>query len=94
MRIPENKIVRALLFFTIQLVSFFVLACNFRALAKGLYFWTALTDTVIVVQNMIVAKLMIENEKMRDWLAITAFSVGGACGSLLSIFVTKRVFGG
>jgi hypothetical protein len=93
MKVPENPYVRFVFFFASELFSFFFIASNFRALAKGLYFWTAITDMTLVFQGMLITKLMIEDEKSRDWVSIIAFTVGGACGSLLSIWVTKHLFG-
>lgn len=92
--IPKNPYLRCGFFFLLELFSFFIIASNFRTLALGLYIPTAVTDAMIVCQSMLVTKLMVEDAKTRDWLAITGFSVGGACGSLLSIFVTKHLFGG
>ena len=92
--IPNNPWLRFAFFFGSELFSFFFIASNFRALAKGFYFWTAVTDMTLVFQGMIITKLMIEDAKSRDWLAIVSFTLGGACGSLLSIFVTKHLFGG
>lgn len=92
--LPKNPALRFLFFFGSELFSFFFIASNFRALAQGLYFWTALTDMTLVFQGMIITKLMIDDQKARDWLAIIAFTLGGACGSLLSIYVTKHLFGG
>lgn len=75
------------------MLSFFVVCANFRALAIGLYIWTAATDMLIVLQNMIMAKIFIEDEKARDAWSIAGATIGGACGSLLSIWVTKHLFG-
>ena len=93
MKLPDNKAVRLSILFASQLVSYFVLTANFRAIAHGLYFWTALTDLWITFQGMLLTKLLIEDERTRSWLSIAAFAVGGACGSLLSIWATKQ-FGG
>jgi len=59
------------------LISFFIIASNFRALAKGLYVWTAVTDGLCVLQGMVMAKLMIEDAKMRDGWSISGFTLGG-----------------
>src|SRR5208282_4663097 len=91
--VPKNKMARFALFFASELFSFFFIASNFRALAKGLYFWTAITDMTLVFQGMIIAKLMIEDKRSRDAVSIIAFTLGGACGSLLSIWVTKHLWG-
>lgn len=93
MKLPDHGWKRFLIFFTSQLISFFVIAANFRALAIGLYAWTALTDTLIVFQNMMMAKIFIENQNARDKWSIAGATIGGACGSVLSIYVTKHVFG-
>lgn len=94
MRVPDSKAARFALFFGSEMVSFFFIASNFRALSQGLYAWTALTDMFLVFQGMIIGKLMIEDERCRDWLAIIGFTLGGACGSVASIWVTKLVYGG
>ena len=90
---PRNKLGRFFFCFIAELISFFIIASNFRALARGLYIWTAITDGLCVLQGMIMTKLMIEDEKMRDWWSITGFTLGGMCGSVLSIFVTKHLWG-
>ena len=38
------------------------------------------------------SKLMIEDEKSRDWASIAGFTCGGATGSALAIFVTKHLW--
>lgn len=92
LRVPDSKAARFALFFASEMVSFFIVAANFRALAQGLYLWTGLTDLVLVFQAMVIGKLMIEDERCRDWLAIIGFTLGGACGSLLSIWVTSKLY--
>jgi hypothetical protein len=92
-RLTNSKWKRFLLFFIVELIAFFVIACNFRALAQGLYFWTAVTDALLIFQGMMITKLMFDDERSRDWNSIAAFSCGGACGSLLSIWVTKHLWG-
>ena len=93
MRVPDNKIARIALFFGLEFVSFFCIASNFRALARGLYVWTAVTDAALVFQGILITKMLIEDERARDWLSIVAFTIGGACGSLLSIWVTDLIWG-
>lgn len=93
MKLPKDIALRCLICFSSQLFSFFLITANFRAIAQGLYFWTAVTDVMIVIQGLIITKLLIEDENARDKWSIAAFSIGGACGSLLSIWVTKHLFG-
>lgn len=92
-RVPVNPYTRFTLFFLSEVVAFFIVCANFRAVAQGLYFWTAITDMFLVFQGMMLTKLMIDDEKSRDWVSITAFTLGGATGSVISIWVTKHVFG-
>lgn len=89
MRVPDSKVKRFALFFTSEAVSFFFVAANFRAVAQGLYFWTAITDMLLVFQGMMVTRLMFDDERSRDWVSIAGFTFGGAVGSVLSIYVTK-----
>jgi len=93
-KMPHNPVGRFAFCFFSELISFFIIATNFRALAKGYLFWTVGTDGLIVLQNSIVSKLMIENEKSRDGISIAAFTIGGMCGSALCIILTKRLWGG
>lgn len=90
---PQSRLGRFVFCFVAELISFFVIASNFRALAKGLYVWTAITDGLCVLQGMIMTKLMIEDAKMRDGWSIMGFTLGGMCGSVLSILVTKTLWG-
>ena len=93
MKLPNSALGRFALFFASEMVSFFFIASNFRALSQGLYIWTGLTDMFLVFQGMLITKLMIEDERTRDWLAIAAFTLGGATGSLISIWATKHLYG-
>src|SRR5208337_4413498 len=56
---PQSRLGRFLFCFVAELFSFFIIASNFRALARGLYVWTAVTDGLCVLQGMIMTKLMI-----------------------------------
>lgn len=92
MRVPDSKLGRFALFFASEAVSFFFIAANFRAVALGLYFWTGLTDMLLVFQGMVITRLMFDDARTRDWLSIAGFTLGGAAGSMLSIYVTKHLW--
>ncbi len=92
-KVPESTIGRCLFCFGSELLSFFIIATNFRALAKGYLVWTVATDGLIVLQNTIVSKIFIENEKTRNGISMLSFTVGGMCGSALSILLTKYIWG-
>lgn len=92
-KVPHNPVARFAFCAASEMVSFFIIATNFRALAKGFLIWTVCTDGLIVLQNSIISKLFNENEKMRDGLSIASFTLGGMCGSALSIILTKYIWG-
>lgn len=49
---------------------------------------------LISFQKIILAKIFVEDEKARDWVSIAGVTLGGATGSVLSIFLTRHLFGG
>lgn len=91
-KVPDSRLGRFWLFFASEAISFFFVAANFRAVALGFYFWTALTDMFLVFQGMIITRMMFDDERTRDWVSIAGFTFGGAFGSVLSIYVTKVIW--
>ena len=79
--------------FLVEALSFFVVVANTRAYTHGLYMWTFVTDVFFSAQGFAVAKVMTEDARTRTWWAGFGFTLGGATGSLLSIFVTKKLYG-
>jgi hypothetical protein len=92
-KVPESTVGRCVFCFSSELLSFFIVATNFRALAKGYIGWTVITDGLIVLQSTIVSKIFIENEKTRNGLSTLSFTLGGMCGSALSILMTRFIWG-
>jgi hypothetical protein len=92
-QVPKHGWHRFLFCYFAELISFFIIATNFRALAKGFLLWTVVTDGLIVLQSTIIAKLFNENEKMRDGMSVLAFTLGGMGGSAVSILLTKYIWG-
>lgn len=92
-KVPTTGVGRFFFCYMSELISFFIIATNFRALAKGFILWTVCTDGLIVLQNTIIGKLFNEDQKMRDGLSIAAFTLGGMAGSALSIVLTKYIWG-
>jgi hypothetical protein len=91
-KIPSSRLGRFSLFFLSEMLSFFIISINNIALNHGKYLWTMATDMVLVFQGMVVSKLMIEDEKSRDWNSIFGFTFGGAAGSALAICVTQHLW--
>lgn len=79
-----------LLFFT-QCLSYFLITANYRAIARGSYGWTAVTDLFFASVNFFMIKKVAKSDTKAAWLGYTC---GGVCGSLLAILLTKMVFGG
>jgi hypothetical protein len=92
-KVPQSAVGRFAFCYGSELLSFFIIATNFRALAKGYILWTVCTDGLIVLQNTIIGKIFIENEKTRDGVSMLAFTMGGMCGSAISILLTKYIWG-
>lgn len=90
---PKSRVGQFFFMFGTELISFFIICANFRAVALGSYFWTALTDTLFSAQAFVIGKLMIDEPNARSWAAGAGCTIGGTCGSLLSIYVTKHLYG-
>jgi hypothetical protein len=93
MKVPTSRVGQFLLFGLMEGFAFFIIVANTRAFTQGNYFWTAVTDTLFTAQTFFVSKLMIDNKEARSWAAGLGMTVGGTCGSLASIAVTKLLFG-
>jgi len=76
-----------LLFFFIQLASYFIVTCNFRAISQGRYTWTVLTDMTISAFQFWLIRQIAESGTIIAWLGMVC---GGGIGSMLGIWVTKR----
>lgn len=92
-RIPTDPLGQFVFFGLAELVSFFVISANFRAIAIGSYFWAGVTDFMTLVQSFAIGKLFIEDEKTRTWYTGIGAAVGGTIGTLLSIWATKHIYG-
>ena len=93
MTVPQSKWGQFLFGFVSEFVSFFVIVANSRAVAQGSYQWTAATDAFFSLQKFAMGKLMIDKKEMRTWATGLGTIMGGTCGSLCSIFVTKHLYG-
>lgn len=90
---PTSRAGQFLFFGATELFTFFVITANFRAIAIGAYGWAALTDYATVLVNFGVGKLMMDDAKNRSWWVGFGLATGGTIGTLLSIFVTKHLYG-
>lgn len=91
--VPASRAGQFVFFFFENFISFAIIVANTRAFTQGHYFWTAITDTLFSLQGFIVAKLMIDDKDARSLYAGAGSVVGGTCGSLFSIWITKHLYG-
>jgi hypothetical protein len=91
--IPTSPAGQFLFFGATELFTFFIITANFRAIAIGSYWWAGITDYLTVLVNFTVGKLMMDDAKNRSWWVGLGFATGGTIGTLLSIWVTKHLYG-
>jgi hypothetical protein len=89
---PRSGPGRFLFFAVLQFIAYFVFVANTRAFTRGLYGWTAATDGWLAMQGFLMPRLIVKDEGGGAW-AICGTIFGGVCGSLLSIFVTRHLYG-
>jgi hypothetical protein len=78
------------LFFLLQFLMFLLITVNYRAIAQARYGWTVITDVLIsAAQFWIIRKV---GSSAEDFLAWSGFVCGGAAGSSLGIYLSKRLF--
>ena len=93
LRIPETKVGQFFFFFTAELVCFFIIVANMRAVALANYMGAAVTDLLFGLQAWGMMKLTVEHKEARTFAGGLGTTLGGVCGTLLSIYFTKRIFG-
>jgi hypothetical protein len=77
----------ALMFFS-QLCAYLLITMNYRAIAHGDYLLTAGTDLAFAGFNFGLIKRIAKSETKTAWVGYT---LGGVVGSMLGIFISKRL---
>jgi hypothetical protein len=77
-------------FFLLQALFYGVLCWNYRAVAQARYASIGVSDMACAAISWTLIKRI--GEAKSKW-AQAGFILGGACGSLLSVWITKQVFG-
>ena len=93
LKMPSTPLGQFVYGFCDQFLYFFIVCANFRAVAIGLKCATAGTDVLITAQAFISKKFAIDKEEARTWWIGLGETVGGGLGSILSIVITKKIFG-
>lgn len=78
------------LFFSIQFLSYGIVTWNFRAIAQARYLHLFVSDLGCAYLGYTLLKKIQSTE---SWVAKAGYVLGGACGSVLSTFITKQIFG-
>lgn len=71
----------------LQFISYFILVGNIRAVAKLHYGFAALTEVAHLGMLWFILKRIVESD---SWFAFAGYVVGGTCGTLLSMYLTRR----
>jgi hypothetical protein len=79
-----------LIFFLIQAISYGVICWNYRAVAQARYFSIGISDMGCAAISWTLIKRIGE---AKSYWAQAGYILGGACGSLVSVWITKRIFG-
>lgn len=80
------------LFFSTQFLSYFLFVANGRAYTQGNYTWTAVTDALYAAQSFFVIRRLVKEDANNAW-SFAGFVAGGVAGSLISIAVTRMLYG-
>ena len=93
LNVPKTAFGQFVFFFIAELICFFVIVANMRAVALANYLGAAATDLLFGLQAWGMMKLTVEHQEARTFAGGLGTTLGGVCGTLLSIWTTKHVFG-
>jgi uncharacterized membrane protein YjdF len=80
---------RFILLFAVMLSQYFLLVVNFRAVARGSYLGTGVTDLILAFNSFSLIKWVGESEN--NWEKF-AYVSGGFVGSLVALWASIHVF--
>lgn len=80
------------LFASTQALSYFLFVANGRAYTQGHYAWTAVTDGLYAAQSFFLLRRLVKEDANNAW-SFAGYVFGGVAGSLISIYVTTRLYG-
>ena len=88
---PEGSLKTFAYFFGVQFLNYAVLCWNIRAVAQAWYLSLFFTDILLAWIGFHMIGQVAEARKSRT--AMAGYVLGGACGSLVSVWITRRLFG-
>lgn len=89
----KSKLKRFAFWFGAEFVIYALVVANGRAYNQANYSATVVTDMLISAFNFGFAVKFIEDKDNRDRWSLAGCVLGGATGSVCSIFVTKWLYG-
>ena len=91
--VPKTRAGQFVFFFVSEFICFFIIVADTRAIALGSYLGATVTNIAFGMQAWLVRKLTIEDAGARSLAAGLGSTIGGTLGTLLSILITKRIYG-
>jgi hypothetical protein len=88
--IAMKQLHQFLFFFGLQFLSYAVITWNYRAVAQARYLSIGLSDLVCAGLGFTAIKRVSATEGRA---ALAGYVLGGACGSILSAWITRAVYG-
>jgi hypothetical protein len=77
-------------FFGVQFLSYAIICWNWRAIAQGRYASIFVSDMIFAGVNFLLIKRVSE---AKSKAALAGYVLGGACGSLVSVWITRKLYG-
>lgn len=78
---------KLLIMFCVQVIAYVILVLNLRALNRGKYTWTGITEFAYAMMNFWVFKRMVEAQTLEF---VIIYATGATVGSLTAMWVTKH----
>jgi hypothetical protein len=93
LKVPTSTAGQFLLFAIIELVACFLIVFNTRAVSKGSYMWTGVSDFAFSLSQFTVFKLVVDDPNGRTWASGLGGAVGATAGALLSLWFNQQILG-
>jgi hypothetical protein len=91
-KVTLSNIKEALILFIAQMLSFSIIAINYRAVAQANYLWSILTDIIVASLSYFVVRRIAKSNcsSIAQWIG---FTIGSATGTAIGIWLSKLILG-
>lgn len=79
--------------FAVQFLGYCIVCISYIALAKGSYLITFCTDITCGLNSYFVIRRISASADNKNPLGLVGYTLGGACGSMLAIWISKTLLG-